>query len=57
MNGILCEENGLFLKMSACYSEDWWCTGPVNESLAIVGTTGLCEKGTCSQYSLLAQRF
>ena len=50
MNGILCEENGIFRKISACYSEHWWCTGPVNETLASYGTTGLCEEGISSLY-------
>ena len=36
--------DGIFKKTTEC-SLDEWCTGPANETTAVLGSSQLCKKG------------
>ena len=43
-SGIMCGFDGIFKMTTEC-SLDEWCTGPANETTAVLGSSQLCKKG------------
>ena len=43
-NGIMCGLRASFKRTSECGTNEW-CTGPTNETNAVLGSSQLCKKG------------
>ena len=52
-NGIICEQNGIFLRNTSC-ADDEWCVGPTNSTDSRYQVDSLCVKGKSRRRCLKA---